>query len=126
MVHRRILIVDDSAVVRALHSYILRSVGFETVLTESGFAALESLQRIPCDLAVVDINMPLMDGLTLIRQIRADPTTRDLPVIIVSTEQEAKDKRKGFEAGANVYVVKPTEPDELVANVRMLLGPNLS
>jgi len=122
MVSRRILIVDDSAVVRALHSYILRSVGFETVLADSGFAALEALQQSPCDLAVVDINMPLMDGLTLIRQIRADPTTRDLPVIIVSTEQEAKDKRKGFEAGANVYVVKPTEPEELVANVRMLLG----
>ncbi len=122
MVSRRILIVDDSAVVRALHSYILRSVGFETVLADSGFAALEALQQNPCDLAVVDINMPLMDGLTLIRQIRADPTTRDLPVIIVSTEQEAKDKRKGFEAGANIYVVKPTEPEELVANVRMLLG----
>jgi two-component system chemotaxis response regulator CheY len=122
MVSRRILIVDDSAVVRALHSYILRSVGFETVLADSGFAALEALQQSPCDLAVVDINMPLMDGLTLIRQIRADPATRGLPIIIVSSEQEAKDKRKGFEAGANVYVVKPTEPEELLANVRMLLG----
>jgi len=118
----RILVVDDSAVVRALHTYILRSVGFEVVQADSGFAALEALTTTPCDLAVVDINMPRMDGLTLIRNIRSDPASRDLPIIIVSTEQEAKDKRKGFEAGANVYVVKPTEPEELVANVRMLLG----
>jgi two-component system chemotaxis response regulator CheY len=118
----RILVVDDSAVVRALHGYILKSVGFEVVQADSGFAALEALGTTPCDLAVVDINMPRMDGLTLIRNIRSDRATKDLPIIIVSTEQEAKDKRKGFEAGANVYVVKPTEPEELVANVRMLLG----
>jgi len=118
----RILVVDDSAVVRSLHSYILKSAGFDTVQADSGFAALEALQEKRCDLAVVDINMPRMDGLTLIRQIRADPATMDLPIIIVSSEQEAKDRRRGFLAGANVYVVKPTEPEELVANVRMLLG----
>ena len=117
----RILVVDDSAIVRALHSYILRSAGFETVEAESGFAALETLHRCPCALAVIDINMPRMDGLTLIRHIRAEPSTKEMPIIVVSTEREAQDMRRGFEAGANVYTVKPTEPEVLVANVRMLL-----
>ncbi len=67
----RVLIVDDSAVVRSLHSYILRSAGFATVGADSGFAALEVLYQNPCRLAVIDVNMPRMDGLTLIRQIPA-------------------------------------------------------
>jgi two-component system chemotaxis response regulator CheY len=118
----RILIVDDSAIVRALHGYILQAAGFDTVEAESGFAALETLQSVHCALAVVDLNMPRMDGLTLIRHIRAEPHTRDLPVIIVSSEQDAQDQRKGFEAGANVYVVKPSEPAQLVSHVHMLMG----
>lgn len=118
----RILVVDDSAVVRALHSYILRSAGFEIIEADNGFAALEALAKFPCHLAVVDVNMPRMDGFTLIRHIRDDTATRDMPIIVVSTEQEARDKRKGFEVGANVYIVKPTEPENLVTNVHLLLG----
>lgn len=116
----RILIVDDSPTIRALHGYILQSAGFDTVEAESGFAALEALASTPCAVAVVDVNMPLMDGLTLIRHIRDDPATAKLPVVIVSTEQQEDDKRRGYEAGANVYVVKPTEPRQLIASVRML------
>ncbi|HYD51415.1 MAG TPA: response regulator [Gemmatimonadaceae bacterium] len=117
-----ILIVDDSAVVRAFHAYILRSAGFEVVEAENGFTALERLHAIPCALAIVDVNMPHMDGFTLIREIRANAPTRSLPVIVVSTEQEAEDKRMGFDAGADVYVVKPTQPDELMEHVRTLMA----
>ena len=122
MPRERILIVDDSAVVRTLHSYILRAAGFVTVEAEDGFAALETLHRDPCNLALVDINMPHMDGLTLTRRIRADSTTKDMPIIIVSTEMEETDRCKGFEAGANVYIVKPSELRDLVDKVHMLLG----
>ena len=118
----RILIVDDSAVVRSLHSYILRSHGFQTVLADSGFAALEALGRDACDLAIVDVNMPRMDGLTLTRHIRAAQATSALPVIIVSSECDDGDVSRGLQAGANIYVVKPTEPETLVEHVRMLLG----
>jgi two-component system chemotaxis response regulator CheY len=118
----RVLLVDDSAAVRQLHSFILHSGGFETAEADSGFAALELLHRQPCDLVVIDLNMPRMDGLTLIRQIRADTTMRDLPIIIVSTEQDVHDQIKGFEAGANIYMIKPTEPDLLVTQARMLMG----
>ena len=118
----RILIVDDSAMVRALHAYILQAASFDTMEAESGFIAIEVLQRCPCDLAVVDINMPHMDGLTLIRHLRAEPATRDIPIIIVTTEDDDLDRRQGFEAGANVYVVKPTDPAQLVIHARLLTG----
>lgn len=117
----RVLIVDDSAMVRALHAYIFQAANFETVEAESGFVALEVLQRCPCDLAVVDINMPHMDGLTLTRHIRAEAATRDLPIIIVTTEEDDQDRQKGFEAGANVYVMKPTDAVQLVNHARLLL-----
>ncbi|MBA2450022.1 MAG: response regulator [Chloroflexi bacterium] len=119
----RILIVDDSAFVRSLHDYIFRSHGFETLLVDSGFAALEALNRETCDLAVVDVNMPRMDGLTLTRHIRADPATAELPIIVLSTERDDRDVVQGLEAGANVYVFKPTDPEALVRHARMLLGP---
>lgn len=118
----RILIVDDSAMVRALHAYILQAANFDTLEAESGFVAIEVLLQCPCDLAVVDINMPHMDGLTLIRHLRAEPATRDMPIIVVTTEEDDEDRRKGFEAGANVYVIKPTEPEQLVAHARLLVG----
>ncbi|HCF49949.1 MAG TPA: response regulator, partial [Syntrophomonas sp.] len=63
-----------------------------------------------------------MDGYTLIERLREDPRYEDLPIIIVSTEDEMQDKQRGFEAGANLYIVKPTDPDQLIENIRMLLG----
>jgi two-component system chemotaxis response regulator CheY len=68
------------------------------------------------------MNMPRMDGLTLIKRIRAERDTKDLPVIIVSVEQDVRNQRLGIEAGANVYVVKPTEPAQLVSHVQLLIG----
>jgi len=118
----RVLIVDDSAMVRGLHAYILQAAGFDTAEAENGFAAIEALGRFPCDLVVVDINMPHMDGLTLIRNVRAEAATRDVPIIIVTTEEDDLDRRKGFEAGANVYVIKPTNPAHLVNHARLLTG----
>ena len=73
-------------------------------------------------ICLTDINMPNMDGYTLIERLREDPNFEDLPIIIISTEEELQDKQRGFEAGANLYIVKPTEPDELIENIRMLLG----
>jgi two-component system chemotaxis response regulator CheY len=118
----RVLIVDDSAMVRALHAYILQTVGFDTIEAENGFTALEMLRQWHCDVAIVDMNMPRMDGLTLIKRIRAEHDTKDLPVIIVSVEQDVRNQRLGIEAGANVYVVKPTEPAQLVSHVQLLIG----
>ena len=119
---KRVLIVDDSRVVLSLHSYILDAAGYECQTAPNGYVALERLFTDQFDLVITDVNMPRMDGYSLIEKIREQEDFRDIPIIIISTEQEAKDKRRGFEAGANVYIVKPAKPHELVMNVQMLLG----
>ena len=118
----KVLIVDDSHIVLNLHSYIFQTAGFECAVAENGFLALEILNQEHMDLVVTDINMPRMDGYELTRRIRRTPELKDVPIIIISTEEEARDKIKGMEAGANVYVVKPAEPAALIAHANMLLG----
>jgi len=119
---KKVLIVDDSDIVLRLHSYILEGAGFECITAENGFVAMEVLLREPVDLVITDINMPRMNGYELTRKIRETEGYETTPVIIISTEEEAKDKMKGMEAGANVYIVKPAQPESLITNVKMLVG----
>ena len=119
---KRVIIVDDSEFVLSMSSFILSAAGYDTHTATGGFEALEIMAQMPIDLAVIDINMPGMDGYTLVRKIRSDDALGEIPVIIVTTEKEAQDKEKGFEAGADVYLVKPVHPNELVAQVRLLIG----
>lgn len=116
-----ILVVDDSKVVRTFHGYILRTAGYRVVEAENGFLALEALHGQRIDLAVVDVNMPHMDGFTFLRHVRATDGLAELPVIIVSTEAEQEDQLQATEAGANAYVVKPAQPAALVEGVDELL-----
>ncbi len=118
---KSILVVDDSATIRALQSFILQSAGFEVDTAANGIEALEKLYRKNFDLVVADINMPKMDGLKMIEILRKQDIYRDLPIIIVTSEEEEEDREKGLKAGANVYLVKPTDPKTLVMNVKMLL-----
>ncbi len=119
----KVLIVDDSEMIRNFHSYIIKSIGLEVISAIDGADALEKLYGSQQEIAIciTDINMPNMDGYTLIERLREDPQYEDMPIIIVSTEDEFLDKQKGFDAGANIYIVKPTEPEVLVENIRMLL-----
>ena len=117
-----VLIVDDSKVARDLHGFMLESGGYEVQQAVNGSEALEKVLATQFDLIVTDVNMPQMDGYELTRRIRATAGYESTPIIIVSTESEAKDKTRGFEAGANVYVVKPARPNNLLANAKMLLG----
>src|SRR5664279_3821045 len=121
---KTILIVDDSEFVRSYHSYILQQAEFDVITAVDGSDGLEKLYTNPCDLVLTDINMSNMDGYELIRRIRADGKYGSLPIIIVSTESEARDKMKGFEAGANLYIVKPSSPEMMVENIRMVLTAN--
>ena len=118
---KTILIVDDSEFVRSYHSYILEEADFQVVTAVDGSDGLEKLYTNSCDLVLSDINMSNMDGYEFIRRIRADKKYTALPIIIVSTESEARDKMKGFEAGANLYIVKPSSPEMMVENIRMVL-----
>jgi len=122
----RVLIVDDSQIVLSLHSYIMENEGFKCAVAENGFLALEMLTREHFDLVMTDVNMPRMDGYELTRRIRKTPGYEDVPIIIITTLEEAKNRMKGLEAGANIYVVKPSEPGTLVANAKMLLGGDMT
>lgn len=117
----KILIVDDSAIVRNLHSFMLKTAGFEIEEAVNGYEAIEKLLNSKFDLIVADINMPKMDGYTLCKEVRSKTEYKDIPIIIISTEAEAEDKIQGFKAGANLYLVKPVKAEELVENVKMLL-----
>lgn len=119
---KTVLLVDDSELILDINRFALESGGFKVLTALGGREALETLVAHEVDIAIVDINMPGMDGYTLIKKIRPDPEFGEIPIIIITTEAEAKDKAKGFEAGANSYIVKPVDADELVANVTMLLG----
>ena len=119
-----ILIVDDSEFVRSYHSYILEEANFQVITAVDGSDGLEKLYANSCDLVLSDINMSNMDGYEFIRRVRTDKKYSALPIIIVSTESEGKDKMKGFEAGANLYIVKPCSPEMMVENIRMILVAN--
>jgi two-component system chemotaxis response regulator CheY len=118
----KVLIADDSKVVRDLHAFMLESGGYEVQQAINGSEALEKAITTQFDLIVTDVNMPQMDGYEFTRRLRATAGYENTPIIIVSTESEARDKTRGFEAGANVYVVKPARPNNLLANARMLLA----
>lgn len=117
----KILVVDDSGIVRNLHSFMLKSAGFEVTEAVNGYEALEKILSTQFDLIIADINMPKMDGFALCKEIRANENYKDTPIIIVSTESEAEDKMKGFKAGANLYLVKPVNAEDLIENSKMLL-----
>ena len=119
---KTVLIVDDSEFVRSYHSYILEQANFQVITAVDGSDGLEKLFTNTCDLVLTDINMSNMDGYEFIRRVRADGKYNSLPIIIVSTESEGKDKMKGFEAGASLYLVKPCSPEMMVENLRMILA----
>jgi two-component system chemotaxis response regulator CheY len=119
-----ILIVDDSKTVRNLIAFILKKDGFKVTAAEDGIDGLEKLYsaKQPVDLLISDINMPRMDGFTFIRTLREQDAYRDLPIIVLSTEGQEKDIQAGLQLGANMYMVKPAQPEKLMRNVKMLLG----
>lgn len=120
---KHILIVDDSKTVRNLVAFIMKKEGFKVTAAEDGLDGLEKLYSSEkVDLIISDVNMPRMDGFTFINTVREQAAYRDLPIVILSTEGQDKDIQTGLGLGANLYMVKPAQPDKLVKNVKMLLG----
>ncbi|HMM38316.1 MULTISPECIES: response regulator [Desulfovibrio] len=120
---KHILIVDDSKTVRNLVAFILKKEGFKVSTAEDGLDGLEKLYASEqVDLIVSDVNMPRMDGLSFIKTIREQEAYRDIPIVVLSTEGQDKDIQIGLAIGANLYMVKPAQPEKLVRNVKMLLG----
>lgn len=112
----RILVVDDEEDVRTIERIAL-SPRYEVVEARDGLDALEKLERAEPDLVVLDIMMPLMDGIETCRAIRKNPKFRDIPVLFLSVRKEKAEIKEGYEAGANLYLTKPFDPDRLVKNI---------
>lgn len=119
---RRLMLVDDDPNLILLVRDYLEFRGYEVITAENGVEALKLLQNddIP-DLIICDIMMPEMDGYTLVKIIRDDPQTNWIPVLFLSAKGQSQDKVKGLNTGADVYIVKPFEPEELVAQVESSL-----
>lgn len=113
-----ILIVDDDVHILTLVAIHLAEQGYRILQAKDGMEALEILQKEPCDLAVVDVMMPFMDGYELTKEIRRQ---YDIPVILLTAKGQIEDKEQGFQAGTDDYVVKPFEPKELIFRVKALL-----
>ena len=120
----RILIVEDSPTMRSLLSSSLEELEGAVKITEaaSGFEALRELPRGRFDLVVTDINMPDINGLELVSFVKSNDAYRDIPLIIVSTEGSERDRAKGMDLGADAYLTKPFEPEDLRETARGLLG----
>ena len=118
----RILAVDDSPSMRQMVAFTLRSAGFDVTEAEDGVAALGLARKSKFDLAVIDINMPNMDGIALVRALRAEADYRFAPLLMLTTEASADRKQEGKGAGATGWIVKPFNPDQLIATIKRVLG----
>jgi len=116
-----VLIVDDDETARRLAVLTLETAGFDTIDVECGQDALDVLARRPIAAMLLDIHMPGMSGLELLERVRGDRTTTTLPVILVTGDDDVADRVEGLRSGATDYVVKPFEPDELLARVEAAL-----
>jgi two-component system alkaline phosphatase synthesis response regulator PhoP len=118
---RTILVVEDDPNIAELVKYNLLKEGFRVLLAQDGEAALERIGTSPPHAVVLDLLLPKLDGLAVCRQLRSDPRTKGIPVLMLTARGEEMDKIAGFEAGADDYLVKPFSPRELVARVKALL-----
>lgn len=117
-----ILVVDDSETVRQVLQLTLAKAGFSVIEAEDGVEALAKLADARIDMLITDLNMPNMDGLELIKTVRARGDHRFTPIVMLTTESSEQKKLAGREAGASGWIVKPFKPEQLLKVVKMVLG----
>jgi two-component system chemotaxis response regulator CheY len=117
----KIMVVDDSNSMRALVKQTLIAAGHEIVEAVDGADALKRAQGASIDLFLCDVNMPGIDGLTLVKRLRGLPAFRFSPILMLTTEIDPDKKRIAKEAGATGWLVKPFQPDQLLATIRRVL-----
>ncbi len=120
---KTILIVDDSASVRQVVGIALKGAGYDVIEGRDGQDALTKLTGQKVHLIISDVNMPNMDGITFVKNVKAMPAYRFTPVIMLTTESQEAKKREGQAAGAKAWVVKPFQPAMLLAAVEKLVLP---
>ena len=119
--NRTIMIVDDDVEIVNLFETQLLKEGFDVCEAFDGKSAIQSIQRAKPDLLVLDVNMPKMDGWEVCKKLRSDPTTKYIPIIFLTAKNEASDRIQGFEFGADDYIVKPFNIDEVILRIKSIL-----
>ncbi len=119
-----VMTVDDAATMRKMVGFTLRGGGYEVLEACDGNDALAQLRQRPVDLVITDVNMPGMNGIDLVRHLRALPHLRSTPILLLTTESDAEAKNRARQAGATGWIVKPFVPSQLLAAAaRVLQSP---
>jgi two-component system chemotaxis response regulator CheY len=115
------LIVDDSTTMRQMVAFTLREAGFEVVEAENGQDALDKIGKQKINIIITDLNMPVMDGFTFIKSVRAMAALKFVPILLLTTESQAAKKEQGKAAGATGWIVKPFETEKLLQTIAKVL-----
>ncbi len=116
------LIVEDSPTMRQLLVFALSRVrGLSVAEADDGLDALKKLAAMAFDIIITDINMPIMDGLKLVKRVRSDERYADIPIVIITTEGGAEDRKRALALGANAYITKPIRAPQVIKTVKELL-----
>ena len=116
------LVVEDSPMMRQLLVFALSRVkNLKVTEADDGVDGLRKLAGSKFDLILTDINMPIMDGLKLVKRVRSDPMHKDTPIIIITTEGSTEDRTRALQLGANAYITKPIQAPQVIAKVKELL-----
>jgi len=118
-----ILVVDDCRMTRRLLSMYLRGAGYEVIVAENGLDALEKLGRESCAVVITDLNMPQMNGIELTCSLKDHPCYQDLPVIMLTTQGEERERNSGLEAGVSAFLTKPITQELLITEIARVLPP---
>lgn len=118
---KTIMTADDSASMREMIAFTLRNAGYDIIEAIDGRDALGKLTGAPVQMVITDLNMPNMDGIELIRQVRALPQYKYVPIVMLTTESQDEKKQAGKAAGATGWIVKPFRGEQLVAVAKKLL-----
>jgi two-component system chemotaxis response regulator CheY len=117
------LVVEDSPMMRQLLVFALSRVKHLKVTeADDGVDGLRKLATGKFDIILTDINMPIMDGLKLVKRVRTDPVHKDVPIIVITTESAEEDRQRALSLGANAYITKPIQAPQVIAKVKELLG----
>ncbi|MDA8088283.1 MAG: response regulator [Nitrospiraceae bacterium] len=118
---KTVLIVDDSASMRQIVSFALKDAGFDVIAAVDGKDALEKLNAIKTEMIITDLNMPNLNGIELIKQVRQTTGHKFTPIIMLTTESQESKKVEGRQAGASGWIVKPFTPDQLLGVVKKFI-----
>jgi two-component system chemotaxis response regulator CheY len=119
---KTVLIVEDSSSTRGLAKFAIKKAGYTPLEAEDGVQGLEQLKNNQVDLIITDLNMPNMDGLELVRQVKANPATSSIPIFVCTTEMRPELMATGKELGVMAWIVKPFIPDKLLAALKKVLA----